>query len=139
MCAGSGIPSIYSIWNAHGWPPPIITEQFHPDRITLSLSFTAMNDNISDKRQESATNASASDNTNDKTGDSPSVSTGKTAIHKAAMVEYLTSHAQATSAELAALLGISVSRTRQMLGQLVKDEIVVPQGGNRNRRYRLKR
>ena len=137
--AGSGIPSIYSIWNAYGWPPPIITEQFQPDRITLSLSFTAMNDNISDKRRESATNASASDNTNDKTGDSPSVSTGKTAIHKAAMVEYLTSHAQATSAELAALLGISVSRTRQMLGQLVKDEIVVPQGGNRNRRYRLKR
>jgi len=36
--AGSGIPNIYSIWDKQGWEAPIITEDFEPARITMSLS-----------------------------------------------------------------------------------------------------
>ena len=36
--AGSGIPNIYRIWDKQGWEPPVIVENFEPERITLSLS-----------------------------------------------------------------------------------------------------
>ncbi|EXM41015.1 hypothetical protein RASY3_02725, partial [Ruminococcus albus SY3] len=36
--AGSGIPNIYRVWDRQGWEPPVITEDFEPERITLSLS-----------------------------------------------------------------------------------------------------
>ncbi|MDR1206276.1 MAG: putative DNA binding domain-containing protein [Peptococcaceae bacterium] len=39
--AGSGIPSIYSVWNHQGWRSPALKEQFNPDRTELSLSFAA--------------------------------------------------------------------------------------------------
>ena len=35
--AGSGIPNIYSVWNKQGWSAPTISEEFDPERITLSL------------------------------------------------------------------------------------------------------
>ena len=38
---GRGLPNIYNVWNAQGWPPPVIREQFDPERITLTLSMSA--------------------------------------------------------------------------------------------------
>ncbi|MDR1831945.1 MAG: hypothetical protein LBQ97_04325 [Fusobacteriaceae bacterium] len=35
--SGSGIPSIYEVWENEGFPPPILKEDFNPDRTTLSL------------------------------------------------------------------------------------------------------
>ncbi len=37
--AGSGIPNIFSTWEKQGWPAPIFSESFEPDRITLTLKF----------------------------------------------------------------------------------------------------
>jgi predicted HTH transcriptional regulator len=38
--AGSGIPSIYQVWSSQGWPPPLLTEHFNPDRTLLSLTLS---------------------------------------------------------------------------------------------------
>lgn len=118
---GSGIPSIYSVWNARGWPPPVIQEHFQPDRITLSLSFSAGG------RSAGAAPASAAP------------SAGRSSIQEAAIVEYLTQHPEASSAELSALLGVRASRTRQLLARLIQNQIITPRGAARSRRYRLKR
>jgi predicted HTH transcriptional regulator len=45
--AGSGIPNIYSIWDKQGWEAPIITEDFEPPRITMSLSVLTESDDLS--------------------------------------------------------------------------------------------
>jgi len=37
--AGSGIPNIYAVWQQQGWPEPILTERFSPERTVLSLEF----------------------------------------------------------------------------------------------------
>ena len=37
--AGSGVPDIFSIWNDEGWLPPIVEEQYQPDRTILTLAF----------------------------------------------------------------------------------------------------
>ena len=38
--AGSGVPDIYSVWEAQGWVEPVVEEQYNPDRTILTLSFT---------------------------------------------------------------------------------------------------
>ena len=53
-------------------------------------------------------------------------------------MEYLTDHAAAKSAEIADLLGLKASRTKALLSEMIEDGIIVAEGGNRNRTYRLK-
>ena len=38
--AGSGVPNIYAVWESQGWNPPVIDEQYNPDRTILTLVFT---------------------------------------------------------------------------------------------------
>lgn len=42
--AGSGIPNIFRVWREQGWTAPVISENFDPDRIMLSLSFKKSDD-----------------------------------------------------------------------------------------------
>ena len=115
--AGSGIPNIYRIWQSQGWKAPVIEESFDPERISLVLPLRA---------EEPAM----------KTGDKKV--TAKTAIQRGVILDYLTVHVTAPSSELEALLGVKGSRLRELLGSMVKEEIIVAEGGNKNRRYRLK-
>ena len=41
--AGSGLPSIRTVWQKQGWQEPEIAESFNPDRTTLVLPFAANN------------------------------------------------------------------------------------------------
>ena len=38
--AGSGLPSIRSVWQRQGWQEPEIVEAFNPDRTTFLLPLT---------------------------------------------------------------------------------------------------
>ena len=118
--AGSGIPNIFSVWNQQGWNEPIITESLEPDRITLSLQVKKSGD------KKVAI----------KSGDKKVAV--KTVASKARIIEYLTENVSATSAELSALLGLKPSRTKELLAQMVREDIVCRMGGNRNRTYKLK-
>ena len=42
--AGSGIPNIFRVWREQGWTAPVISENFDPDRIMLSLAFKKSDD-----------------------------------------------------------------------------------------------
>ena len=37
--AGSGVPSIFNVWEKNGWIPPVVEEFYKPDRTILTLSF----------------------------------------------------------------------------------------------------
>lgn len=118
--SGSGIPNIFSVWKKRGWPAPLITESFEPDRITLSLEI-------------------------EKSGDKkPAIKTSdkkaavKTHAHKQAIISYLTENITAKSSEIADLLGLKPTRAREILSDMVDEEILVPEGGNKNRTYKLK-
>lgn len=109
--AGSGIPSIYSVWKKQGWSEPVLREEYAPDRITLSLVF-----------EKAAIKTS-----------------GKiTAIHKEAIINYLTEYGSATSVELADILNLKQARVREILTELIADGYVVAMGQNKNRKYQLK-
>lgn len=117
--AGSGIPNIYAVWKKQGWPLPMIEEGFDPERTTLTLSTRKIGD------KKSAI----------KSGDKKSAISE---MRKRLIIEYLTDHASAKAAEIAEYIELKPSRARDYLNELIAEDIVTAEGGNKNRVYQLK-
>ena len=117
--AGSGIPNIFRVWREQGWVMPTFTEQLEPERTILSLTF----EKIGDKKSAI------------KTSDKKSAINAKM---KETIMAYLTDHAEAKASPIAEYIGLKPSRTRDYLNELIAEGIVVAEGGNRNRSYKLK-
>lgn len=109
-CSGSGIPNIFRVWREQGWVMPAITEQVEPERTTLTLSF----------EKASGTKQVIS------------------AEMKETIIAYLTDTPEAKASSIAEFIGLKPSRTRDYLNELIAEGIVVAEGSNRNRTYRLK-
>lgn len=117
----------------------MIQESFDPERITVSL-FIGID---SEKSENPLDNT---EDNPDKFGENPDKKAkvtinkipGKSAVQKAAIVEYLTENPKGKSAQIAKLLGVSADRARQLLLQMVEDGLVETEGANRNRTYKLK-
>ena len=109
-CSGSGIPNIFRVWREQGWVMPAITEQVEPERTTLSLSF----------EKASGTKQAIS------------------AEMKETIIAYLTDTPEAKASSISEFIGLKPSRTRDYLNELIAEGIVVAEGSNRNRTYRLK-
>ena len=96
---------------------PSVTEQIEPERTILSLVF----EKASDKKQ--------------------AIKTSDTTIYsrqRRYVIGYLTREIQADCKTIADLLEISSPRARAVLTKMVKEEIIITEGGNRNRTYKLK-
>ncbi len=113
---GSGIPGIYSVWKEQGWAQVTIQESFRPERITMTLP---MEREVPCGR------------TREREGLQPMPD-------QESVVNYLTDHVTATSAQLSEHLGAKLPQTRKLLRMLVEQGIVVPSGGGASRVYQLK-
>ncbi len=118
--AGSGIPNIFRVWREQGWASPEITEQLKPERTTLTLPLSK----------------NGGKKTKIKSGDKKAKM--EPAQQKEEIIGYLTDHISAKSAEIAELLSVRNTRAKKLLSELTAEEIVVAEGGNRNRTYKLK-
>ena len=126
--AGSGIPNIYTVWEKQGWAQPDITEQFEPYRTILTLPLQKEKHNAENKKNGDKKSAI-------KNGDK------KSAINqnkKNQIIDYLTDHPYAKTADIAQHIDLKPSRTRDYLCELVTEEIIVAEGSNKNRIYTLK-
>lgn len=116
--AGSGIPNIYRVWHDQNWIEPAITQSFEPDRTTLSLVLSP------------------------KIGDKSAIKIGdklvKKAVKKQLIIEYITDHPAVRTSEIAEIADLKESRARDYLSELVSEGIIIAEGANRNRIYRLK-
>lgn len=117
--AGSGIPNIFRVWHDQKWAEPTFLQLYEPDRITLSLPLSPTAD------KKSAI----------KIGDKLSAIK---AAKRQMIIEYLTEHPSAKASELALCVDLKPSRLRDYLTELIAEGIVVAEGANRNRTYRLK-
>ena len=107
------------MWKTQGLPDPVITEQFTPERISVFLPLKKIGD------KKSAI----------KIGDKKSAINIKM---KETIIEYLTDHAEDKASSIADYIGLKPSRTRDYLNELITEGVVVAEGGNRNRTYKLK-
>lgn len=117
--SGSGIPLIFGVWREQGWAMPSVTEQIEPERTLLELTF----EKIGDKKSAI------------KIGDKKSAINIKM---KETIMVYLTDNPEAKASSIAEYIGLKPSRTRDYLNELIAEGIVVTEGSNRNRTYRLK-
>ena len=127
--AGSGIPNIFSVWNKQDWPAPVISESFEPDRITLSLVIGKSDDKKASIKTDDKKAAG-------KTGDKKA--TAKTIAHKQTILVYLTENIFAKSSDIADLLGLKPTRAKELLVEMVNDGLLMTEGENKNRIYKLK-
>ncbi len=118
--SGSGIPNILHVWREQGWPEPMIAQQMNPDRTTLSLR-------LSPSRKEAPAI---------KSGDK--ISLAIESAKRQMMIEYLTDHPAAKASEIAAYVGLKPSRVKDLLAELIDENLIVAEGENRNWTYRLK-
>lgn len=121
--AGSGIPSILHVWKQQGWNEPVITQTNDPNRIKLTLPLIKSADN------KKALIISA---------DNKKQALIKTTAQKDLIISYLTDHPSATGTDLCDLLSLKPTRVRTLLRGMIEEGIIVAEGGNRNRTYRLK-
>lgn len=112
--SGSGVLNIFNTWADEGWKEPVIEERFDPDRTILTLEFV-------EKQAK-------------KTGEENK--RRKTSNHIAKIYEYFTQYGEGKTNDIAAYIGLSVSRTRAILSELDNIEII---GTNTNRKYKIKK
>ena len=118
---GGGIPNLYRVWKAEGWPEPVFTESVSPDRVSLTLHMTRHSHNSSRK-----------------------TTTGGKQVPLGALsqcqllIDHLTDHPTSDLFALSNALGVSLSRTESLLQQLADEGIVVVETDQGNRLYKLK-
>ena len=131
--AGMGIPDMMDIWQRLTGYTPIYVSQFTPDRTTMSMQIkaigdkSAINDRIGDK-------SAINDRIGGKMADNSTVEQKLDII-----IEYMQTHQSVSVSEVAGILSIKTSRTRDYLRMLVERGVLVANGANKNRTYSLKR
>ena len=114
--AGSGLPSIRTVWQKQGWQEPEIVESFNPDRTTLLLPLAA--------NKAAAKNGGKSNSISEK--------------RKNDILQYLTDTSEASSTQIADAIGLQVPRTKMYLLELIASGAIVAEGSSRARKNRLK-
>ena len=115
---GGGIPNLYRIWKAQGWPEPVFTERSAPDRVSLTLYMTG---------HGGAENATAG----------KQVPLGAFS-QRQLLIDHLTDHPTSDLFALSKSLGTTLSRTESLLQQLAEEGVVVAESDQGNRLYKLK-
>ena len=59
-------------------------------------------------------------------------------MQKNEIITYLTEHISAKNTDIAELLGVKSTRVKQLLKELLDDGVIVAEGSNKNRMYKLK-
>ena len=109
---GGGIPNLYRVWKAEGWPEPVFTESVSPARVSLTLYMTSHS-----RRPASSSGRIVSA----PTADRPS---------------HRSPHKRPACAPKA--LGVSLSRVESLLQQLADEGIVAVEADQGNHLYKLK-
>ena len=123
---GSGIPKILAQTKEYGLPEVEFIDMGIALRVNMYRALTEDEKQAiktSDKKQ--ATSAK------DKR------QTIKESDRRTIFAEYMSQHGASTTAEMAAFSGLSPQRTRAILSKMVDDGIIIAEGSNKARKYRL--
>jgi len=128
--AGSGVPELYTVWSNEGWEEPSFEERFGDAARTVLL--------LSMKKKLSSQNKKSADKK------APIKSADKKASNKKidSQIELIIGHMSDgelySSKELGEILGVKDSRTKTILRKMVDEGLIMTEGNNRNRKYKIK-
>ena len=134
--AGSGVPNIFSVWQSQGWDQPVLTEEFNPDRTTLSLVFFASGQKVAIKSGDKKVAIKSGD----KKMAIPSGPVKKTVSErqKEVLIGAVGNGESIRAAQVMEMLGVGASRARKILAELVNEETFEASGAKKDRVYRQK-
>ena len=121
--AGSGVPELFSVWEAEGWEEPTIEERYgEASRTLLTLSFSKKSGAKSGSKKSGAKSGSK-------------ISGIKVTEQKQKILEFLQANGDQKAADISEYVELGRSRTLDLLKELIADGSVVPIGENRARKY----
>lgn len=123
---GSGIPKILAQTKEYGLPEVELIDMGIALRVNMYRALAEDEKQAiktSDKKQ-----ATSDKNKRQMTKENDS---------RSMFAEYMSQHGASSTAEIAAFSGLSPQRTRAILARMVEDGIVIAEGANKKRKYRL--
>lgn len=123
---GSGIPKILAQTKEYGLPEVEFIDMENALRVNMYRALAEDEKQAikaSDKKQ-----ATSDKNKRQMTKENDS---------RSMFAEYMSQHGASSTAEIAAFSGLSPQRTRAILAKMVEDGIVIAEGANKKRKYRL--
>ncbi|MBQ6133961.1 MAG: putative DNA binding domain-containing protein [Lachnospiraceae bacterium] len=123
---GSGIPKILAQTKEYGLPEVELIDMGIALRVNMYRALAEDEKQAiktSDKKQ-----ATSDKNKRQMTKENDS---------RSMFAEYMSQHGASSTAEIAAFSGLSPQRTRAILAKMVEDGIVIAEGANKKRKYRL--
>lgn len=112
--AGSGVPNIFNVWEDEGFVEPEIEKRFDPDRTILSLPFAKKATKKSDEKKV----------------------TKKTQEQYEKILAFMKPDIWYKANELAEILGVKETRTKELLRALVSDGKLEDDGATKGKRYK---
>ena len=123
---GSGIPKILAQTKEYGLPEVEFIDMENALRVNMYRAL------VEDEKQA----IKASDK-KQATSDKNKRQMTKENDSRSMFAEYMSQHGASSTAEIAAFSGLSPQRTRAILAKMVEDGIVIAEGANKKRKYRL--
>lgn len=123
---GSGIPKILTQTKEYGLPEVEFIDMENALRVNMYRALPE------DGKQTIKTS-----NKKQAISDNPKRQTIKVRDSRNMFAEYMSQHGASTTAEMAEFSGLSPQRTRAILSKMVDDGIIIAEGSNKTRKYRL--
>ncbi|MBQ8086779.1 MAG: putative DNA binding domain-containing protein [Lachnospiraceae bacterium] len=123
---GSGIPKILSQTKEYGLPEVEFIDMGIALRVNMYRALPE------DEKQ-----AIKASNKKQAISDNSKRQTIKVSDSRNMFAEYMSQHGASTTAEMAEFSGLSPQRTRAILSKMVDDGIIIAEGSNKTRKYRL--
>ena len=124
---GSGIPKILTQTKEYGLPEVEFIDMENALRVNM---YRALPEDEKQAIKTSDKKQAISDKNRRQTI--------KSSDSRTMFAEYMSQHGMSTTTEMAKFSGLSPQRTRAILSKMVDDGIIIAEGANRTRKYRLK-
>ena len=118
--AGSGVPDIYAAWEDKGWQPPLIEEQYNPDRTILTLPMEDARGKTTKKTTQKTTKKTTQ-KTTQKTGD--------------IMLKLMKDNPSITMKELSDAIGVTTDGVKYHIRKKKDEGILEREGGDKGGKW----
>ena len=128
--AGSGFPAILATWKNAGWIEPVLEEDTRLNQVTLTLQMIPKLQEIQENSDLEA--IQSAEKSADKTAESEVDLSDR---HKQ-ILSFMDTNVEYSAEEIAELIGLKGSRTRQLLKELADKGKISFTAATKNRKYK---
>ena len=129
--AGSGFPAILATWENAGWIEPVLEEDTRLNQVTLTLQMIPKLQEIQENSDLEA--IQSAEKSADKTAESEVDLSDR---HKQ-ILSFMDTNVEYSAEEIAELIGLKGSRTRQLLKELADKGKISFTAATKNRKYKI--